>query len=223
MSSASFADGGSTDIALEQLESPLINNATGPRVLDRGYTSLPTDITSEHHERQFIDTGPGPDGQNAQYAFLPTDTTSDHPERPSIDTGPGPKEQDDGYASLPTDEYATSHQALTANWFHRITLDTWAPEAVALFISAASIIAITVILAHYEDEKSPEMSYGITLNAIVSILATASRSLLIFAVSMCIGQLKWCWYHERKRRVEDIQTMVRARTPSDTSHASECS
>jgi hypothetical protein len=53
------------------------------------------------------------------------------------------------------------------------------------------------------------MSYGITLNAIISILAVFSRSMLIFAVSMCIGQLKWCWYHERKRKVEDIQTMVR--------------
>jgi hypothetical protein len=152
---------------------------------------------------------------------LLTDTTSDHPEQESIDTGLELKEQDDGYASLPTDEYATSHQTPTANWFYRITLDTWAPEALALSISAASIIAITVILAHYGDEKWPKMSYGITLNAIVSILATTSRSLLIFAVSMCIGQLKWCWYHERKRKFEDIKTMVRVRISPDTSHARE--
>jgi hypothetical protein len=223
MSYPSFADGGSTDIALEQLERPLLNIATGPRVSDVEYTSLPTDTTSDHFERPSIDTGPGPDGQDAEYAFLPTDTKSDHPEQPSIDIGLVPKEQDDGYASLPTDEYATAHQAPTANWFYRITLDTWAPEALALFISAASILAITAILVRYGDKKSPEMSYGITLNAIVSILATASRSLLIFAVSMCIGQLKWCWYHERKCKVEDIQTMVRAKTPSATSHAPECS
>lgn len=163
MSDPSLADAGSTDIALEHLERPLINNATGPGTHKAKYTSLPTD------------------------------------------------------------EYAASHQAPTANWFYRITLDTWAPEALALFISAASIIAITAILWWYEGTKSPEIPYGITLNAIVSILATVSRSMLIFAVSMCIGQLKWCWYHERKRKVEGMQTMVRVNTPPGSRHARDCS
>jgi hypothetical protein len=120
------------------------------------------------------DTGLGLDGQTTKYTSLPTDITSDHPERPSIDTGSEPKEQDDGYASLPTDEYATSHQTPTANWFYRTTLDTWIPEILALFISAASIIAITGILWSYNKTRSPELPYGITLNAIVSILAVVS-------------------------------------------------
>jgi hypothetical protein len=132
MSYPSLTDGGSTDIALEHLERPLINNATGSRAHNAKYTSMSTD------------------------------------------------------------EDATSHQAPAASWFYRITLDTWIPEILALFISAASIIAITVILLSYNTTKSPELPYGITLNAIVSILAVVSRSMLIFAVSMCIGQLKWC-------------------------------
>jgi hypothetical protein len=147
------------------------------------------------------------------------DITPEHHERPSIDTDTEPKVQNAKYTSLPTDEYATSHQAPTASWFYRITLDTWVPETLALFISAASIIAITAILKYYDSTKSPELPYGITLNAIVSILATVSRSMLIFAVSMCIGQLKWCWYHERKCKVEDIQTMVRVKIPPDLNHA----
>lgn len=223
MSYSTLAGGGSADIALEHLEQPSINSAPGPGVRETEHTSLSTEVTTEHRERQSIDTGPGLDGQPAEYTSLPTDITSDHPERPSIDTGSEPKEQDDGYASLPTDEYATSHQTPTANWFYRTTLDTWIPEILALFISAASIIAITGILWSYNKTRSPELPYGITLNAIISILAVASRSMLIFTVSMCIGQLKWCWYHERKRKVEDIQTMVRARKPSDTSHARDCS
>jgi hypothetical protein len=151
MSYPSFTDGGSTDIALEQLERPLINNATGRK----------------SHAAEYI--------------------------------------------SLSTGDYAASHKAPTASWFYRITLDTWAPEILALIISAASIAGIIALLLWYEGTKSPQLSFGITLNAIVSILATTSRSMLIFAVSMCIGQLKWCWYHERKRKVEDIQTMVRAK------------
>jgi hypothetical protein len=142
-----------------------------------------------------------------------TDIASERHERPSIDTGPGSKEQTTEYTSLPADEDATSYQVTTVSWFYRITLDTWAPEILALFISVASIGAITALLGWYKGKRSPELPYGITLNAIVSILATVSRSMLIFAVSMCIGQLKWCWYHERKRKVEDIQTMVRANIP----------
>jgi hypothetical protein len=148
-----------------------------------------------------------------------THIASEHRERPSIDTNTGLKVQNAKYTSLPTDEYATSHQAPSASWSYRISLDTWVPEAFALFISTTSIIAITALLKWYEGTRSPKLPYGITLNAIVSILATVSRSMLIFAVSMCIGQLKWCWYHERKRKVEDIQTMVRAKTPPNASHA----
>jgi hypothetical protein len=152
-----------------------------------------------------------------------TDIASEHCEGPCIDTNTGLEVQDAKYTSLPTNEYTTSHQALTASLFYRITLDTWVPEALALFISAASIIAIAGILTYYNKKKSPELPYSITLNAIVSILATISRSMLIFAVSMCIGQLKWCWYHERKRKVEDIQTMVRAKTPLNASHSRDLS
>jgi hypothetical protein len=219
MSSPSFTDGGSTDIAPEQLERQLINTTIGPKVQNAEYTSSPTEATSEHHERSSIDNSPGTIGQNAGYTSLPTDITSEHHERSSIDTNTGSRIQNAKYTSLPTDEDATSHQAPTASWFYRITLDTWATEALALFISAASIVAIAVILRLYRGKKPPELPYGITLNAIVSILATLSRSMLIFAVSMCIGQLKWCWYHERKRRVEDIQTLVRASIPPDTGHA----
>jgi hypothetical protein len=148
-----------------------------------------------------------------------TEIASENHERPSIDTNTGLKIQNAKYTSLRTDEYATSDQAPAASWSYRISLDTWVPEAFAPFTSAASIIAITALLKWYEGTRSPKLPYGITLNAIVSILATVSRSMLIFAVSMCIGQLKWCWYHERKRKVEDIQTMVRVKTPPNTSHA----
>lgn len=143
---------------------------------------------------------------------------SEYHERPSIGTNAGLEIQTAKYTSLPTDEYATSSTAPTAGWFYRITLDTWVLETLALFVSVASMIAIGAILKYYDDKKTPELPYGITLNAIVSILATVSRSMLIFAVSMCIGQLKWCWYHERKRKVEDLQTMVRVKMPPSLRH-----
>lgn len=141
-----------------------------------------------------------------------TDIALEHRERPSSETDTGLQVQHDKYTSVPTNEDATFCQAPSASWFYRIIIDTWVPEILALSISVASIIAIGAILKFYDNEKSPELPYGITLNAIVSILATVSRSMLLFAVSTCIGQLKWCWYHERKRKIEDMQTMVRVKT-----------
>jgi len=187
MSSSSFANGGSTDIALDQLKRPLIYTDTEPEVQSAERASSLTAITSGDCERSFIETGSGSKRRNAEYTFLPTG------------------------------EYGTSHQAATVSRFYRITLDTWVPEILALLASTASIVAITAILKYYDGTISPKLPYGITLNAIVSVLATISRSMLIFAISMCIGQLKWCWYHERKRKVEDIQTMVRVTKPLNVS------
>ena len=48
------------------------------------------------------------------------------------------------------------------------------------------------------------MLYGLTLNTIISTLATASKASLLCAVAGCIGQLKWCWYRE-SHRLYDLQ------------------
>jgi len=188
MSYPSLTDVGSTDIALEHFDRPLINTCADSRIKNAEHTSLHTDVTSDDCERPSLDTSLGPKGRNAEYT------------------------------SLPTGEHDTSHQAPTVSWFYRTTLDTWVPESLALFVSATSIVAITATLKYYDGTKSPELPYGITLNAIVSLLATISRSMLICAVSMRIGQLKWCRYHERERNVEDIRTIVRVTTPHNASH-----
>jgi hypothetical protein len=193
------------EAASELPSTPLTNHVSTRAMCARIYFSAASFI-NKMPAQSFADSGS-------------TDIASEDHERPSMDTGPGSKEQNTEYTSLPTDGDASSHQVPIASWFYRITLDTWAPEILSLFISAASIGAIAALLGWYKGKRSPELPYGITLNAIVSILATISRSMLIFAVSMCIGELKWCWYHERKRKVEDIQAMVRANIPPDAKYA----
>ncbi|KAK4921732.1 hypothetical protein LTR49_010838 [Elasticomyces elasticus] len=111
------------------------------------------------------------------------------------------------YSAVPSDEKDDDPKiaVVRANWWRRIMLDSWTPEIIAISFSTACLIAIAAVSSHYKDKTTPHLPYGITLNAVISILATTSRSLLIFTVAAAIGQLKWCWYrHERD--VNDIQS-----------------
>ncbi|KAK5741300.1 hypothetical protein LTR17_004006 [Elasticomyces elasticus] len=111
------------------------------------------------------------------------------------------------YAAVPGEEKDDSIKSATvrANWWRRIMLDSWAPEIIAITFSTVCIIAIAAVLLVYEGKTTPHLPYGITLNAATSILATASRSLLIFTVAAAIGQLKWCWYR-CERGINDLQS-----------------
>lgn len=72
--------------------------------------------------------------------------------------------------------------------------DSWYPELTALILSLSCLIATSIILKSYDGKPNPKMSWGLTLNAIISILATTSKVSLLFTVSNSIGQLKWVWY-----------------------------
>lgn len=81
----------------------------------------------------------------------------------------------------------------------------------AIGFSLSCFIAIIAVLSSFGGKQSPELSYGLRLNTIVSILATACKSSLLFLVAESIGQLKWVWFFQgredaRKRPLHDIQS-----------------
>jgi hypothetical protein len=84
--------------------------------------------------------------------------------------------------------------------------DTWLLEIIALIFSILAFAAIGGVLRGYEGKPFPNLAHGLTLNTIVSVLATASKSALIFVVAGSIGQLKWLWFREKNRSLSDIQT-----------------
>ncbi|KAJ9613578.1 hypothetical protein H2200_003520 [Cladophialophora chaetospira] len=85
--------------------------------------------------------------------------------------------------------------------------DGWDGEITALLFSLACSIAIVVVLLVYDNRPTPKLSKGITLNAIVSVLATASKAALLFTTSSCLGQLKWIWFKgEKARSLSHAQT-----------------
>ncbi|OJJ85936.1 DUF3176 domain-containing protein [Aspergillus glaucus CBS 516.65] len=88
-----------------------------------------------------------------------------------------------------------------------LILDTWFWEIVSITFSIACFIAICSVLLSYDQKAMPNFPKGLTLNTIVSILATGSKSALLCMVGTSIGQLKWIWFQGRKKRpVYDLQS-----------------
>jgi hypothetical protein len=90
--------------------------------------------------------------------------------------------------------------------FSRIA-GTWFYEVIAMIFSLMCFTGIIAALMVYDDKPAPGFSYGLTLNAIISLLAAASKSSLIFVIAECIGQLKWLWFYQsgEKKRLDDMQ------------------
>lgn len=100
---------------------------------------------------------------------------------------------------------STSYASLSDRASPRLSIyerlwDSWYPEIVALCFSVACAVAIAATLIAYNGHPTPRMKYDVTLNAVVSVLATACKVALIFAVSNCIGQLKWTWLSDKKTK-----------------------
>lgn len=89
--------------------------------------------------------------------------------------------------------------------FRRLLLNNWLGEILGIIFSLACFIALAIILYTYNGQRLPRMKYGLTLNAIVSILATGSKASLMFVVASAISQLKWCWFIS-DRPLRDLQS-----------------
>ncbi|KAJ5710998.1 hypothetical protein N7488_005154 [Penicillium malachiteum] len=86
-----------------------------------------------------------------------------------------------------------------------IPLDTWILEGASLSFSVACLISIHGILITYNGKERPNFVYSISLNAIISVLATGCKSSLVFVVGEGISQLKWLWFQNR-RELSYMQT-----------------
>ncbi|KAJ6032736.1 hypothetical protein N7540_003468 [Penicillium herquei] len=80
-----------------------------------------------------------------------------------------------------------------------ITLDTWILEEASMVFSIACLISIYGILIAYNGKQPPTFVYDISLNSIISILATGCKSSLVFVVGEGISQLKWLWFQTRQQ------------------------
>jgi hypothetical protein len=88
--------------------------------------------------------------------------------------------------------------------FSRLFYETWLLEICVMTLSIGCIIGAVIVLRVFDGKAQPYLPSGITLNAIVSTLGTASRAALVFVVAASMSQLKWNWYQKRQK-LDEIQ------------------
>lgn len=74
------------------------------------------------------------------------------------------------------------------------SLDTWLFEIMAAIFSVACFASMCGVLIAYDNKPRPDLRYGLTLNAVISILATGCKSSLLFTIGESISQAKWSWF-----------------------------
>lgn len=82
------------------------------------------------------------------------------------------------------------HVSKSVLW-RSMSLDSWLYEFIAICFSVWCLLASAYLLMTYNYTVLPQIVPGVTLNAVISSLATASKSSLIFVIGECIGQLRW--------------------------------
>lgn len=80
----------------------------------------------------------------------------------------------------------------------------WFAETAGILASASLLIALIVLLAIYDDRNLFEWK-GIILNALVSVLSTASKAALLYTTSELISQWKWIVFTSTSRLLIDFQ------------------
>ncbi|KAJ0156423.1 hypothetical protein CTA2_12779 [Colletotrichum tanaceti] len=83
---------------------------------------------------------------------------------------------------------------------------SWIWELLSVVIAIGLVIAIAALLATYEGKPAPDWGAHLNLNALLALLSTILRALLVVVVSGVISQRKWGWYgRDRDRPLSDLQ------------------
>lgn len=72
----------------------------------------------------------------------------------------------------------------------------WTWEIVSCVIAAGSLVGIIVVLHQFDGRATPDWPYGITLNALISVLVTVMKAAMAFPITEALSQLKWSWFNE---------------------------
>lgn len=73
---------------------------------------------------------------------------------------------------------------------------SWTFEILNCLIAVAFLIAIILVLYNFDGKPVPDWPYGITLNALVSVLSTAMKAGMVCMATEALSQLKWSWFSQ---------------------------
>ncbi|XP_014551439.1 hypothetical protein COCVIDRAFT_42252 [Bipolaris victoriae FI3] len=107
---------------------------------------------------------------------------------------------------------ASKYDASAEAYFRKLNLRDWYWDFIAAIFSIACVIAVIVIVRKYQGKSlsSWHFYHNITLNTLVALLSTLSRTALIVPVASCISQLKWIHLVSSLRPLHEYQILDEA-------------
>ena len=79
-------------------------------------------------------------------------------------------------------------------------LRNWIWETLSIVVAVGLIVAIAALLASYNGKPTPDGGERINFNAVLAILSTILRGMLVLVVSQIISQRKWDWFSTARER-----------------------
>ncbi|EXJ95578.1 hypothetical protein A1O1_00700 [Capronia coronata CBS 617.96] len=96
------------------------------------------------------------------------------------------------------------------SWWSRLSLDNWAWEIGASILCLCILAAIAGVLFGYNGRTVPDLPDGLTLNAIISFLATLAKATLMVVLAAAIRQEKWLWFVDEPRPLSTVDAFEEA-------------
>ncbi|KAJ9617383.1 hypothetical protein H2204_013849 [Knufia peltigerae] len=96
------------------------------------------------------------------------------------------------------------------SWWDRISLDNWLWELGAATLCLCVLASIVGILIAYDNHAVPDLPEGISINAIISFLASLAKASLMVILAASIRQEKWLWFIDRPRPLDVVDSFEEA-------------
>lgn len=77
--------------------------------------------------------------------------------------------------------------------------DWWGAEIASWFVATLSLFGIVIALETYKGISLPNWPLGITLNSLISILATIDQSAMMKPIVESMSQLKGLWFVRKEK------------------------
>ncbi|KAF2100257.1 hypothetical protein NA57DRAFT_73867 [Rhizodiscina lignyota] len=77
------------------------------------------------------------------------------------------------------------------------TLRAWGLEICTWALGTGALLAIIILLAHFNDRPLEQWKSKVEFNTVVSVLSQVATPALLVSVQSCLGQLKWIRYRKR--------------------------
>ncbi|KIW10891.1 hypothetical protein PV08_10190 [Exophiala spinifera] len=102
------------------------------------------------------------------------------------------------------------HVPRSPSWWDRMTFDNWFWELGAASLCLCVLASIAGILIAYNNHAVPDLPETISINAIISFLASLAKASLMVLLAASIRQEKWLWFIGKPRPLNVVDAFEEA-------------